>query len=385
MRKQCFFACLIIASLFINTDGTTANRKELRLSFTGDIIPHTPLFTSAKNNNKLHPKTKITQNNNGFDFLFDRIRSRLSNSDLTLANMEFPVVPPYISKEFVFNCHPSIIPAMKKAGISAVTIANNHIMDQGIDGVVTTIEQLKTNGIKYIGAGLSEDEADAGLIYSAKNISVGLLAATGVSNKLIPKDKQVFVNWFYNEEKMLKQIAAIKKKSDYIILVVHTGVEYKCMPEEHDRRLMKTYLNAGVDLIIGHHAHLVQVVETYTTVDGRETCIFYGLGNFMSNQTTPFYFPQVQKFVSTQNGIIVTVNLTRGRENMRRILKAQFDIIPVKTINLRTPERIIQTAEFEKGEETPPVYLLDEINIGYGRAETLIKVLNKKIMTKKFL
>ena len=386
MKKILYFVISVVSLTVLFTDCTkAANKHEVSISFIGDVIMHIPVKTCARINNIIDPETKKSLNNEGFDFLFDKIRSRLSSSDLTLANMEFPVAAPYTSKPFIFNCEPGIVPAMKNAGISAVTIANNHILDQGQEGAVSTIELLKANAISYIGAGLTADEAKAGMLFTEKEISVGLLAATGVLNWPIPKKEKVFINLFYNEDRMIEQITAMKQKSEYIILVVHTGVEYLPMPEEKDRTLMKKYLDAGVDLIIGHHPHITQPIETYTTIDGRETCIFYSLGNFISNQSSDVRFPPGKSRLSTRNGLIVTAKLKINTEDGKDVLNAEFDIIHVKTVNERetvTRKRRIQTEEFAETETKPPVYILTETILN-GKPNKSVEVLDKKIVTKK--
>lgn len=349
---------------------------------------HIPVKNCARMNNIIDLETKKTLNNDGFDYLFEQIAPRLSASDLTLVNMEFSISSPYKSKEGIFNCPPIVLSAFKKAGISAVTIANNHILDQGQDGAIKTIENLKANQIDYIGAGLTKEEARGGYVFKAKDISAGFLACTGIMNWPFPKDKKVFINWFYDETKMLEDIAAMKQKSDYVILVVHTGVEYMPIPEEKDRKLMKKYLDAGADLIIGHHPHIAQPVETYTTRDGRETCIFYSLGNFISNQSSDVNFPAGKTRISTRNGLVVTVRLTKGIEEKKAVLNAEFDVIPIKTINIRetaTRKRQIQTVEFAETETAPPTFQLSETALGGERISRNIEVLEKKITTKKVL
>ncbi|MDR3237390.1 MAG: CapA family protein, partial [Spirochaetia bacterium] len=335
---------------------------------------------SAFEHNLVDIETKKSLNNHGFDFLFEKVAPALRASDAVIGNLEFPVMPPYISKPWIFNCRPEVIPAIKKAGIGIVTIANNHILDHYENGALSTMDALTKYGVEYIGAGKTETGAGTGYITALNGVSAGIIACTGVSNHPV-RNKNACINWFYNEGKISGDIASMKQKCDYVIMVVHTGSEYIPIPSAKDRALMKKYLDAGVDLIIGHHPHIVQPVERYTTADGRETCIFYSLGNFISNQGGSAAFPAAGITLSTRNGLLVTVNLRKEE----KILSASFDIIPIKTVNEMdtvTRKRRIQTTLFENEETAPPAFLLTERP---GENTINISQIKEKIVIKKLL
>lgn len=339
--------------------------QKMSVAFTGDIIMHIPVKNVAALHN-VKDETGESKNNGGFDFLFEKITPLLTSADVAVGNMEFPVAKPYKSRPWVFNCTPDVIPAMKRAGISAVITANNHVLDQRSAGLLETMELLKNYGVSYAGTGATAAEARDGIVLSVNGINCGVLACTGISNTPIPKkNKQVFVNWFYNEEEIIADITAMKAKVDIVILVVHTGAEYVPLPNAEDRALMRGYLDAGADVIIGHHPHIVLPAEEYSASDGRETIIFYSLGNFISNQSSVVKY--AGRNISTRHGLVVKINMQKlpDRNSNRQVLTANFEPIPVQTQNTRGTDgrRVIQTAPFAQGEDAPKLYMLYEKDI----------------------
>ncbi len=314
----------------------------LRLSFTGDIIMHIPVKTAARQNRKIDKKNRKSLNNNGFDFLFKNIQKHLAGSDIVQGNMEFPVAPPYTSKPRIFNAPPSVLDALKKTGFTMMSLANNHMLDQGSRGVRATIDHVEKAGLDFIGAHRTEAEARRGIVIEKKNIRVGFLACTGVSNYPIPKRKNYHINWFYHKEKILDDIAAIKKRCDYLVMTVHAGVEYATLPSPKDAALMKEYAEAGVDLIIGHHPHIMQPVEKYQRRNGSHAWIFYSLGNFISNQSSTHRLKNSRLKTSTRDSVIVTCTLKRDDKKIIPSLQ----VLPIITYNWRdrkTWRRTIQT------------------------------------------
>ena len=326
MKNKFFALFLVVASvLFISISGIVSENRNVKISFVGDIIMHGPVKGSAYIRNKKDPVTKKSINNLGFDYLFEKVKPILNDSDITMGNLEFPILPPYSSRGFVFNCNPAILNSLKKTGFSMYTFANNHTLDQGIPGVLNTVNVLNERKIDFVGVDSSEELARLGVVKNIKGIKIGFLGYAGVSNYPIRNNKKkYFINWFYSKKDVLDDIRKMKLKSDYVILNVHTGVEYKFKPRKIDVKLMKEYLEAGVDLIIGHHPHVLQPVEYIKTKDGRDCYIFYSLGNFISNQS----LSRVGK-KGTQNSMVVQAYL----EKEGNVIKSKFNILPIWNLN----------------------------------------------------
>ena len=334
--------CILLAVIAVTPSGCSRSGKAV-IAFTGDIMMHIPVKASAIAHNKVNEATKVSNNNGGFDFLFERIQDSFKGSDIVVGNMEFPVSPPFYAKPKIFNCYPEVIPALKKAGFTMLHIANNHILDQGEKGIISTMDYIGNNRLDYLGVAADEPAARAGIVKNVDGMRIGFIGYAGHMNYSLPKKQKGYhLNWLYNASEVKHDIADIRTRCDYLVLVAHTGVEYSPQPRSIDSELMKTYLNEGVDLIICHHTHLLQPVEKIVTSDGRDCFIFYSLGNFISNQDAKARLYVNGVPITTRDSIIIRCILTRTGSGGRPA--ARFEIMPIVTINeAGTRGRMIQT------------------------------------------
>jgi poly-gamma-glutamate synthesis protein (capsule biosynthesis protein) len=311
---------------------------------------HIPVKTSALSHNQIDVNTKTSLNNNGYDFLFYKIKDALKPSEIVVGNMEFPMSPPFESKPRVFNCSPEVLGGLKWAGFNMMSIANNHILDQGEQGTINTMRILKQNNLEYIGVGVDEATARMGIVKTIHGIRIGFISYTGYLNFPVPpKQAGYHLNWVYDKEDIRRDIEDIKKRCDYLVMVVHTGVEYMTLPRQSDTELFRNCINYGVDLVIGHHPHLLQPIEKVTADDGRVCFIFYSLGNFISNQSprAATYFDGAP--LTTRDAVIVSCILKRSGKGKRPA--SRFEVLPVYTKNIieeGTKLRVIQTVSINQ-------------------------------------
>ncbi|MBN1531539.1 MAG: CapA family protein [Spirochaetes bacterium] len=341
MKKTIFTIVLIP---FILVSCASQERAPARISFTGDIIMHIPVKSCAREQNMVDAATKNSLNNNGFDFLFARIRDTLKRSDEVVGNMEFPVSPPFTSLPMVFNCHPSVLRAMKGAGFTVMSVANNHLLDQGQRGARNTLRYVREAGLGCIGAGLTDAEARAGIVRDVGGIRVGLISYTGVLNDPLPaRGRAIAVNLLLDRDRVTADIIDMKRRSDYLIMVVHDGDEYALEPSESTRELLAHYIDSGVDLVVGHHPHLLQPARKLRSADGRDCYIFYSLGNFISNQGSRSRLPG-GGLLSTRDSVVLTLLLSRSGKELR----TAFEIVLITTVNARESawRRVIQVVPF---------------------------------------
>jgi hypothetical protein len=318
---------LIIIHTPHSTDLLGGERDPIKISFVGDIMMHGAVKRSAFVNNRLREGRSI--NNRGFDYLFERIRPYLEDSDINVANMEFPVSPPFIGMGMVFNCTHEIIPAIKRSGINLLTIANNHMLDQGRNGLLDTMRYLRHYGMDFIGVNGTERAARGGIIIEINGIRIGFIAYTGISNYGFPENPRgYYINYLYNKRSVRADIRRIKRESDYLIMIAHRGIEYRRIPQKMDRVIMREYLNEGVDLIVGHHPHVLQYIERYITNDRRVTYIFYSIGNFISNQRFSYELSEGEHY-TTQESIILNLYLSRYGEQ----IQVGLEVLPIWTVN----------------------------------------------------
>jgi poly-gamma-glutamate capsule biosynthesis protein CapA/YwtB (metallophosphatase superfamily) len=340
-RYRVFIAAAILALL----SGCSSHANEARISFTGDIMMHIPVKTCALMHDSKGDGKKESLNNKGFDFLFDGIRSAFAASDIVVGNMEFPVSPPFQSMPQVFNCYPEVVPAMKKAGFTMLTMANNHVLDQDVKGILSSLSYVRRAGLDSIGVALDEKTARAGIVKEVGGIRIGFIAYTGYLNFRLPARMDGYhLNWLYDKADLHRDIVDMRKRCDYLIMVVHTGIEYTTGPRPTDTDLFRKCIDDGVDLVVGHHPHLLQPAEKYKAADGRECYIFYSLGNFISNQSTKAGAIFDGAPITTRDSVIVDCILKRPASGNR--LAVRFEVLPIYTINIIEPGsglRCIQT------------------------------------------
>lgn len=217
----------------------------------------------------------------GFDFPFEHVRSLFLQDDYTIANLETPITlrgTPSENKEFVYKSSPEAIPAMKEAGIDAVNLANNHSMDQGVEGLLDTFSALDAHQIAYVGAGKDAKRAYAPVYVEKKGIRIALLGFS----RVIPQ-----VSWYagkdqpglaatYDPALAVQAIQEAKKEADLVIVIAHWGKEKVDFPVDYQQALARTYIDAGADLIVGGHPHVLQGFEQY-----RGKWVAYSMGNFI--------------------------------------------------------------------------------------------------------
>lgn len=212
-----------------------------------------------------------------YQSFFGQVRSEVEHCDYSIVNFECPVRTTDggdIKKAGPsLKCSSKAVDALKYAGFKCSTLANNHFYDQGEEGVNETILALDNAGIVHVGGGMNLGDAGQTLVQTVKDKTLAIINCcehefsiatdtTGGSNPLNP----------------IAQYNAIKEartKADYVIVIVHGGIEHYQYPS---RRMVDTYrffVDAGADAVINHHQHCFSGGEVW---HGKP--IFYGLGNF---------------------------------------------------------------------------------------------------------
>lgn len=214
-------------------------------------------------------------------------RQVIDASDIFMANEEFPFSTrgtPAEDKQFTFRVAPSTIFVFKELGIDIVTLANNHAIDYGTDALLDTCDTLDEAGISRVGAGKNLDEAKAPVILEAQGKKIGFLGASrvipvGSWNATSTKPGMLTT---YDPKILVDEIKKLRSQCDYLVVYVHWGIERKETPEDYQRSLGKQYIDAGADIVIGSHPHVLQGVEYY-----KGKPVVYSLGNFIFGSSIP--------------------------------------------------------------------------------------------------
>ncbi|MBD3421152.1 MAG: hypothetical protein GF398_13635 [Chitinivibrionales bacterium] len=238
----------------------------------------------------------------GSKHLWDEVGEYAFQGDITIANMEFAINEQWIiDKTIRFSIPLSYALPLLRDGrygqFDAVSLANNHINDSLKGGIASTLQHLDHLGIKHAGAALTRDDVDSFPIFEAKGAKIALLAYTFGTNG-IPLDRgnehganvirfNALRNSDYDPSLIYHHIDLARKRgANYIIAMNHWGIEFEYYPVKRIIDRARDLMEKGIDLIIGHHPHILKPVEKYTAADGRTCLCLYSLGNITS-QTLP--------------------------------------------------------------------------------------------------
>ena len=236
----------ISLATFINF-GLFSGAKQTSLIFTGDVmLGRSVMSKSLKVKNPNYP--------------FMNVSEVLKNADIVFSNLESPIIDncPYSDSGFKFCSDPKMIEGLKYAGVDVVSLANNHILNYGKEGLDKTKKYLDINGVKWVG--------DGNLVVIEKNkTKFGFLGFNFLEHKPQNKDFDLIRN--------------SRRKVDILIIGVHWGEEYAKKANLYQRLLARQLSESGADYIVGHHPHWIQDTEIIGS-----TKVYYSLGNFIFDQ-----------------------------------------------------------------------------------------------------
>lgn len=238
------------------------------LAFAGDVMFSDPFLASY--------------DKSGISAIADsEMLERMQNADLFVINEEFPFSlrgEAMEDKQFTFRADPKYVEIFQKMGVDITTVANNHALDFGRDAFLDTLDTLKSAGITCIGGGYHLSEASAPAVQTIKGQTFAIFGATRVSPSATwyASDSQAGLFQTYDATLLNQKIAEAHAEYDHVIVFVHWGIEKNETPEDYQRSLAKGYIDAGADLVVGCHPHVLQGFEYYNGVP-----IVYSLGNYL--------------------------------------------------------------------------------------------------------
>ena len=282
--------------------------RRFTLIASGDVLTHDPVLGQASAYGQ-----RISQ---PYDFrpMFADIRPLVSGADLALCHLEVPLSRDGqdISAWPAFNAPPQLAAALRWAGYDACSTASNHSMDQGPQGVAATLDVMDAAGLRHAGMARNANDAHANTILDVRGLRVGLLSYTyGLNSARLPPERPWLVNIIDPRRIVNDARAARRAGAQFVVVLLHGGQEYQSTPTPQQRDLAKRLLRAPeVDLILGHHVHVVQPIER---VAGK--WVAYGMGNSLSNQTPSCCA------AGSQDGVLVkvTVGEHAGRLQVREV------------------------------------------------------------------
>ena len=277
----------------------SASAGEVVINAVGDIM--------------LAGKGSATFSRRGYDYPFAGTSSILKNGDITVGNLEAPLAQTgreFKEKKFRFKTDPRAAAALKRAGFSILTLANNHILDFGSSGLRETLHHLDRQGIFHSGAGETLAEARREALVTSSGVKIAFLAySLTFPSEFYAGDGRAGTAPGYHPY-YLEDIARARGVADYVVVSFHWGEEKAILPKSYQVNAAHRAVDAGADLVLGHHPHVLQGIERY-----KNAVIFYSLGNFAFGSLSS----------SADRSVIARITLDNGVK--------EVELIPLNVLN----------------------------------------------------
>jgi len=236
----------------------------------------------------------------GVDYPFDSTRNALTQAEIAFGNLESPFTQTgtKFEKTFNFKVPPEYAISLINAGFDVVTLANNHILDYGREGLKNTISVLDSIGLSHCGAGLTLDQAQQPAIIERNGFRVGFLGySLTFPEEFWATRSSGGTNYPNNLKANLQQTDSLV---DFTVVTFHWGAEGSNYPKDYQKFFAHLSIDCGADLVIGHHPHVLQGLEIY-----KNRLIAYSLGNFsFSSYSRRSTESMILKTHLTKNGLL---------------------------------------------------------------------------------
>lgn len=306
---------------------------------SGDMLFHTPILYEG-----LAQKPEV----GNFDFLFKYSKPILEKADLAICDMEGTLA----ANDDTWTGYPTFkapdtaADAIKAAGVDIVYTANNHSLDNGLEGLIRTAQVFKEKGIDVVGTRAKADDPKY-LLKEVKGLRFAFSSWTyetdrqGANNEHLsfngiplPIEGEPLIDSFSiqvaqpifmeQSEKALRERVAMMKQAnpDVIIFFMHWGDEYSAQPNEVQKHYAQILADAGVDIVVGCHPHVVEPVQMVSSTDGKHQMLCYwSLGNFFSNQQND----SGNSNGRAEDGMLATLSFVRSAaDHAVRLTKAGY-------------------------------------------------------------
>ncbi len=278
------------------TSTTIAPDRTIRMAFSGDILPHSPLWRQAARNR---------EPGDGFDFrpMLAALAPLHDTVDLAVCHLETPIAPvgEELSTSPFYGVPAEVVDAIAAAGFDRCSTASNHAADRGTAGVDRTVDVLEAAGIEQSGMARRPDEIEPE-VFDVNGVAVSHLSYTFSYNGLSFPDDEGWRSAVIDPERIVADARTARRLgADVVVASMHWGAEGAHSPTGWQREVAAAITADGlVDLVVGHHAHVLQPIELVN-----DTWVLYGLGNVLSNLPTSDRWP-----AASQDAAVVTLEVT---------------------------------------------------------------------------
>ncbi len=257
------------------------DRKNVRFNFlcAGDNVIHPALYIEAKR--------RATEDSREYNFkpMYSDAADLIASADIAFINQETLMAGDEkygLSGYPHFNSPQDLGHELYDLGFDIVNIANNHMLDKGANGLSDTLDFYDTLDFMMIGGYRNQADYDTVRIYEHEGVKIAMLSYTQHTNGLsLPSSSELVVP-IMEEDVIKHHVKSAKEQADLVFVSVHWGEEHYTKPVEFQEKYAQIMADAGVDVIIGHHPHVIEPIEWIERKDGRRTLCIYSLGNLVS-------------------------------------------------------------------------------------------------------
>ena len=329
-----------------NTKQDTAEPITFTLTSLGDTLCHNTQYWDAYNS-----KTDEYD----FSYVYEDIKNYTLSSDITIGSLEttFAGKEKGYSNYPTFNTPDSLATALKDIGVDVVSLAGNHALDYGYNGLCRTIDVFDNIGLSHLGTYKTAEDQEKILIKDVNGVKIAFINYTYGTNGIpLPSGKEFCVN-LIDKDFIKKQINQAKEQNvDMIVACMHWGTEYRTTANSEQKDLANFLFENGVDVILGNHPHVLEPMEkkTITLQDGttKDVFVVYALGNFTADQRDEI----------TRDSAILNLTITKNSDGKISIDKVNYvPIYMYKNTNVSTHKFKILDIEktikdYEEGKNT---------------------------------
>ena len=252
-------------------------------------------------------KSKHIEGGREYNFLpsYSSVASLIKEADIAFINQETVMTGDAPTYYPLFNSPQDLAYDLIDVGFDIINMSNNHMLDKGGDGLKATMDFWNTLDVTTIGGYYNKADFDNVKVYEEKGIKIALLSFTEQTNgNALRADSELYIPYL-TESNVRSQVALAKEAADFIIVSVHWGDENTFKPNDYQKKYANLFAELGVDVILGHHPHVIQPVEWLEGANGHKTLCVYSLGNFMAEQEFDF----------NMIGGMISFNIVKNNEN----------------------------------------------------------------------
>lgn len=292
----------------------------ISIAFTGDVM-------IGRTVNKIIAKK-------GCLYIWGTMLEYLQNADLTIVNLETTLTKSNqaIPKVFNFKSDPHNVQCLVKAGIDVVTLANNHSLDFNVEGLQETIDILNAAKILHVGAGMNAAEARKPVITTIRGLRIGILGYTDNEPGWKAETDKPGVHYIQvGDIDIIKEdIKGIRNHVDILIATLHWGPNMRQRPTQEFINFAHAMIDAGIDIIHGHSAHILQGIEVYNN-----RLIMYDTGDFIDDY-------QVDPLLRNDQTCLFLVTVDQEGILEVRLVPALIEAMQVNKADKKTAQSILE-------------------------------------------